>query len=207
MGGNPNSNTAHRYWNVQIYPYVKSTQVYECPSDTGAPGYSSTKPWVSYTYNQNIPLFSPRLSAFTAPAKTVLTFEGNGVTADPSNINTPRYNQGAGSSNCYLGDTGHYFATGYIDNCYWSDNANDSNRATKDGRHLEGSNFLMADGHVKWFKARAVSGSNNQGQTNEFTGDCASGTSTSAQVNNGVACAEGTEYSGPGAHAVTFSTK
>jgi prepilin-type processing-associated H-X9-DG protein len=63
-----------------------------------------------------------------------------------------------------------------------------------EGRHLSGANYLMADGHVKWLKGDAVS-----------TGKAAA-SSTDPQDKT-AKCAEGTEYSGPGAHAVTFSTK
>jgi len=66
---------------------------------------------------------------------------------------------------------------------------------TSVGRHLEGSNFLCADGHVKWFKGDAVS-----------TGRVAA-TSTSQQDNFAAnyTRAEGTEYAGADKHAITFS--
>ena len=65
------------------------------------------------------------------------------------------------------------------------------------GRHLEGSNFLMADGHVKWLKGDAVS----SGLAATLSTDAQNAADCSISGN----CAEGTAYNGVGAHAVTFS--
>jgi prepilin-type N-terminal cleavage/methylation domain-containing protein/prepilin-type processing-associated H-X9-DG protein len=69
----------------------------------------------------------------------------------------------------------------------------------EEGRHLEGSNFLMADGHVKWYKPDNVS-----------TGYVAIN-STNAQSTLGTDhrqhLAQGTDYNGDDAFQVTFSTR
>ena len=65
------------------------------------------------------------------------------------------------------------------------------------GRHMDGSNFLMADGHVKWLKGDAVS----SGVAATLSSDAQNAADCSVPGN----CAEGTAYSGAGAHAVTFS--
>lgn len=73
-------------WAGQIYPYVKSTQVYICPDDTTAPTTNSQgKPAhpTSYGYNANCSVYNGAgtfadgtpLAAFSSPAKTVLLFE------------------------------------------------------------------------------------------------------------------------------------
>ena len=44
------------------------------------------------------------------------------------------------------------------------------NFLAQNGWHTEGSNFILADGHAKWFRARAVSA----GRNNPTSGDCTS---------------------------------
>ena len=60
-------------------------------------------------------------------------------------------------------------------------------------RHFDGANYLMGDGHVKFYRPSEVS-----------VGSIAP-TSTSAK-NTTTKTAEGTEYNGAGAHKVTYST-
>lgn len=143
------------------------------------------------------------MAAMTAPVKTVLLFECAGIGAQPANVNdaSSNYNNysvtGEGfdvyafhfGTNNY-GHGGEY-ATGYMGGRGNAGNAK-GQFPSPTGRHLDGSNFLMGDGHVKWFRGDAVS-----------TGNVATN-STDPQGDNP---AEGTEYGGPGAHAVTFSTK
>jgi prepilin-type N-terminal cleavage/methylation domain-containing protein/prepilin-type processing-associated H-X9-DG protein len=87
-------------WAGQLYPYVRSTQVYRCPDDSTA-GSSSVDLPVSYGYNINLvlhdsantyvgmgdgsidaPAIGLSLADLDAPAKTVALFEVSGVTAD-----------------------------------------------------------------------------------------------------------------------------
>jgi len=67
-----------RGWAGQIYPYVKSTQVFLCPDDT------QPNDVISYAVNANLVGYGPSpgyldmpvsLSQMNAPAKTVLLFE------------------------------------------------------------------------------------------------------------------------------------
>jgi prepilin-type N-terminal cleavage/methylation domain-containing protein/prepilin-type processing-associated H-X9-DG protein len=199
------SRGSNRGWAGAIFPYVKSTQVFACPSDS-----SSTNAFISYSYNWNFGQYAPSLSALTAPAKTVMLYEAIGYAANPS---VPGEMDSA-STNGFLGDVPFYFATGPIDNTYWASPVNNpgtvNGRALKEGRHLEGANYLIADGHVKWYRPTAVSGSNSQGSSFPGAANCTAspnGRSTSPQdTSNNGQCAEGAEYAGTGAHAVTFST-
>jgi prepilin-type processing-associated H-X9-DG protein len=104
------SGTSHNYqlglgWMTQIYPYVKSAQLFQCPSDPSIKGRGPRTDgtlWpISYAYNLNIsngPVPSStwaasasgsksgnaKISALVAPAKTVMSFEvGNCMTAFP----------------------------------------------------------------------------------------------------------------------------
>lgn len=189
-------------WAGATYPYVKSKDVYKCPSDKSANGPSQ----VSYSENFNIPENSA-LSKYTAPAKTVVLFESTGYTVDvsatsPVETTSCNSNGNGGSRSSY--------ATGHIDNNYWSFHNGSGQDSTAEGRHFSGADYLMADGHVKWYMGSSVSGAYSQGDAT-FIPACnvlPNGLSTSPQdpSNNGQ-CAEGTEYSGAGGHAVTFSTK
>ncbi len=195
-------------WGGATYPYLKSAQVFECPSDSDS--RTTGRPRVSYNENTNI-VCTPHLSAFTSPARTVLLFEAIGYSANVTVANETL----SQNANCYHGSNGqNSFATGRVDNCYWSYMAPTAaslpQKSLVDGRHFSGSNFLLADGHVKWFNGASVSGANSQGDGTLVGNICKTapnGLSTSPQDPNGNGqCAEGVSYSGADAHAATFST-
>ena len=165
--------TAGEGWAGQIYPYVKSIGVYKCPDDTLQ---NST---ISYGYNQSFVYSSPgagytwqgpSISVINSPAKTVLLFECTNTTAqmsaganiDPSATNPPENQSPSGAGQSGWGDNTLY-ATGWMG----AGNATYSRASTigtagqqyaaATGRHTDGSNFLMSDGHVKWLRGTAVS--------------------------------------------------
>jgi prepilin-type processing-associated H-X9-DG protein len=153
---------------------VKSANVYTCPDDPTVP-ITSTTPIstpVSYVYNSNLthqaqtgaPNYNfPTgliLAKLTAPTNIVVLYEQEGidapVTANPEPASPIGMNSGA--SNGTLGDCVSKFATGYLGGAggtpgYYST----SNRTGPAGIHTDGSNFLLADGHVKWLKGNQVS--------------------------------------------------
>jgi prepilin-type N-terminal cleavage/methylation domain-containing protein/prepilin-type processing-associated H-X9-DG protein len=157
-------------WAGAIYPYVKSTGVYKCPDDST--GVSGTNYPVSYAYNgQKIardntgdPVgIAAAISQFNAPAVTVLAFEAQGIQANitlgdegyhadnnvqlsPTSDGVEIYNGKSGSVKTVFGDLGPTL-TGR--------NWNITSAST--AIHTEGSNFLLADGHVKWLRQSAVS--------------------------------------------------
>jgi prepilin-type processing-associated H-X9-DG protein len=214
-------------WASSIYPYVKSAQVYKCPSDSSKPRTEDSEKVVSYAFNSL--LVHPTngcdraVAALNSPAKTVMLCEvanssGN-VDLAPSGLATAYgVPQGAyelaavspGTDGLYVYGLDYqpsncgWLATGFMGgrggtaapnpNVVNTDPTIQSYRFQYNyGRHLEGSNFLMADGHVKWLKGDAVS-----------SGTSKAATSIAAQTgDSGSGAAEGTEYSG--AHAVTFS--
>jgi prepilin-type N-terminal cleavage/methylation domain-containing protein/prepilin-type processing-associated H-X9-DG protein len=188
-------------WASEVYPYVKSTGVYKCPDDPTQPlpftnaannGATGTAVPVSYAFNLN--LLSPTaLAAVQAPASTVMLTEVQGMQADVTNVqNDPLEVDSThwyGSESVDGGDTG----PGYIDQPtgqgavakYASGNSSSSGlgnpaRTTghdMDGRHTDGSNFLLSDGHVKWLRATAVSpGLNNANSNSGMAGFYAAGT-------------------------------
>lgn len=128
-------------WNVQ--PYIMSTQVFHCPSNSEAQVWPATAttnqatPGASdYAYNRNIGFEGAQASnnksvsaaAFTHVTSTLMVYHhvptGTG-SSTPGNTCV-----GAGARAAQI----------------------DSNGIGRSRVHLDGSNYLMADGHVKWYK-------------------------------------------------------
>jgi prepilin-type processing-associated H-X9-DG protein len=118
---NPN-----KAWPEMIYPYVKSSQIFVCPSATvpvfDALSYSNAFYFSTYGMNQDTFLLNQgvKLAAIVKP--TIL------VTVADSERTNPTGNP------ALLMD----FRTNYT------------------SRHLEGANFGFADGHAKWFKTEKI---------------------------------------------------
>ena len=163
-------------WGGQIYPYVKSTQVYVCPSEpkaftAGLSNAPARHPYkVSYAINSSISRSSDNygvnrsLSNFTSPSKTVMLCETAGAGAlltadnegyDGAVLTGYSHSPGTqGNTRVVGGNYWHSYATGSMGG---RTTASISTVPTGEGRHLEGSNFLMADGHVKWYRGDQVS--------------------------------------------------
>lgn len=194
-------------WGGQTYPYVKSIQLYKCPSDSTVAGtfvpagYTGPAYVVSYYYNNNFAGVTPYDQAYnnaqgTAisqsqikdPTQSVLLWEATGASFYP---NTAGENV-APASNAHDA-YGGLPATGQLSGGYNSGWVNSGLGSTP--RHFDGANYLAADGHVKWLKPEKVSA----GRTN-FTGD-------GSQNAGNPASAEATTYAGADKHAMTMSAK
>jgi prepilin-type N-terminal cleavage/methylation domain len=177
-------------WAGQIYPYVKSVDVFKCASDDSFNGNG-----ISYAMNANMEIDDFSSSPFTkrgvsetelvSAAKTINLFEiykGNGVNpANPTEKASMAGNGITGSSQAWyqlgytsaLYDTGVFgnitpqteFGVSWITNGY-SPTATRNFRA-KDGRHNGGANYVFTDGHAKWHKPLQVAA----GFDNKIVGD------------------------------------
>jgi prepilin-type N-terminal cleavage/methylation domain-containing protein/prepilin-type processing-associated H-X9-DG protein len=210
-------------WAGQIYNYVKSAKVYQCPDEP------SSQAVVSYAYNSNntIPsqttVDSYNIASYNSPAKTVLLAEVQGNYAQgynisgPGNLTTSDAYVGNGQNgwspagfgvdgwsqpNVNLNGQGTWtsprnlqWATGYLRNTSAADHVV---YAQSTGRHQGGANYLMADDHAKWFRPSAVSA----GVTNQSSSDCGGTTDPTgmAAMAAGTECADSTI-------AATFSLK
>ena len=210
-------------WAGQIYPYVKSTGLFHCPSDQ-----TTGTLYGSYGYNKNVTNGSPNapngsptsysLAQYKAPARTILLFEV--VNSTSYDITLPSTNPGSDNYLPYFGgspagngnggsyDPGGYnaqpvagtpkdgyikYATGYMNGVTTE---NQGSYFAPNGRHSEGSNYLFVDGHSKWLKGRQVSPGYN------------AATETSAQTAGGSgSTAAGTSGTFPNGSAIsaTFS--
>jgi prepilin-type N-terminal cleavage/methylation domain-containing protein/prepilin-type processing-associated H-X9-DG protein len=116
-------------WAMLIQPYLKSTQIFQCPSETTgpAPANSNSSGYTDYMGNFSYINSTGGMIGMVAPAQTVLV-------------------------NDWLSSySGSVFAYNY----YYS-NTTPFPTDARYRRHLEGDNFLFADGHVKWLKPEAV---------------------------------------------------
>jgi len=135
-------------WADAIQPYVKSTQILQCPSDSATISDSpDAVGFTDYAYNLWIGGYGPTvkgsgmaLAALTQPSLSVLVTDATSSTAGAYTIG----NHGTGSGTD--GTCGYYGAP----NC-----GNGLAHITNNGvRHLGGANMAFADGHVKWMKGR-----------------------------------------------------
>ena len=160
-------------WAGQVYPYAKSAGIYQCPDDL-TPATPPAVP-VSYAYNELIgvdytePNFFQMAGVYalmTAPAQTVLLLEVSEVT---SNVTDPQEQpHGAdyspvtdGLSTC-TGDNacqqdGPAVTTGAFATGLMGSRLPGFDQLYVTPRHTGASNFLLADGHVKWLPAGRVS--------------------------------------------------
>ncbi len=179
-------------WAGQIYSYVKCVGVYFCPDDpTPVAGAASV---ISYGFNANAARH-PALNRYASPSHTVLLFEVSGVKADithkgegASHGATTLSAAGDGTEGALQAGRAHpMYATGRM-------GSRPPAPVTQVGepRHGGGSNFLLADGHVKWLKPEQVSSGSNAVKA----GDDQTGTVQGTAAGTGDA-----------AHAATFSVK
>lgn len=206
---------------------MKSTGVFHCPDDPTAGSTSggvTTYP-VSYAGNLNFlrtdipgPANDPRtgqsLASLTSPTKTVLLCEVRGISAVVTNpaeagsgvvssvTNGPYdgsvrpfggFNNGEGGS-LMTGCLGGLNCTPYINN------PGGEGFAAATGLHTDGSNFMMCDGHIKWFRGASVSGGSNA--TAEDCNQWGAPAVADCGANSGMAAGTGSSQ-----FAVTFSTK
>ncbi len=199
-----------RTWAGAAYPYLKSAQIFRCPSDT-TPVSAPYQP-VSYALNRDF-VYSPNagqlgstigLAQFNESARTIMLFEDQGIQADVTIVQEGYQPVGAHPDTSAAGNGnpgeiyGQYaqvkgqYATGFLGGRVGTIGTGGGEFTAATGRHLETSNFLFVDGHVKALRGEAVSSG---------WPAAASNLAQDATVGN----AEGTGYAGAGKHAVTFS--
>lgn len=140
-GGNT-GNALNGVW-VITQPYLKSTQIYQCPSETNGP--NATGPggtlnpadpgYTDYAYNLSFGYDQPgdsrglAQSALTQSALTVMASDWQSGSGDSWATGTNQVTPAAGLMNA---------PTGVVQ------------------RHLETANFLFADGHVKAYRGQTT---------------------------------------------------
>jgi prepilin-type N-terminal cleavage/methylation domain-containing protein/prepilin-type processing-associated H-X9-DG protein len=144
--------TTYHLWEHMIQPYLKSYQIFNCPSDTVAPWDGHYTGTLSYGMD-----YAP--SYYTSPAQAA----GVGITDGGCTSNC---GVSVGSKGIALAGVEDVAGTAYIvDSSYYlvnvgtltDDGAGDPYPYAKD-RHLDTMNTLFFDGHVKAMKASALFG-------------------------------------------------
>jgi prepilin-type N-terminal cleavage/methylation domain-containing protein/prepilin-type processing-associated H-X9-DG protein len=139
-------------WADALQPYIKSTQIFKCPSDTQP--FSDDPTANGYTsYQYNIALARGNGGAVTSSGGSASNRVGaalsqlDNAVLTVSIIETNGTGTGGQSPNARCASRGGG-ATGTL-----------SAGSFAAQRHLEGSNFLFADGHVKWLKGNTTTSS------------------------------------------------
>jgi prepilin-type N-terminal cleavage/methylation domain-containing protein/prepilin-type processing-associated H-X9-DG protein len=127
-------------WAVGIQPYLKNTQIYQCPSESHSPDaavngvYQYTD--IGYTdYGYNVWLADENESKVKYSASTLLVQDSIAEKA----------NSGESGGSCSGPGTLAIFTP----------MTTPVNQPGAAKRHLDGANYAFVDGHVKWFKGQA----------------------------------------------------
>lgn len=116
----------HAFWAAAIFPYVKSKDVYACPSSppgSWEPPTAGSTP-ISYLYNQQ---FSGKMAGIDTPASKIMVMESGKLCRSAEAV---YWDKGSGIPRCY----------------------SDWGRTPPECVHFDGRNFAFGDGHVKWLK-------------------------------------------------------
>lgn len=144
-------------WAAQVYPLVKSTGAFTCPDDPTLEGLNGANEiTLPISYGMNVEMSGLSTAKLASPTRTVMAFEVEGCDSDitreaPYGIKTyGDYTSPTADGNPAGWAGKGQFATGVMNGAQGLIGKNDGNFASKTGRHTGGSNFLLADGHVKW---------------------------------------------------------
>lgn len=119
-------------WTLIMDPYLKSAQIFQCPSENSAASISGTTYWNYSDYFINSRAAESSQAAFEYPTMIVLLGEASDGMGGKSNV----YSYGGKTTDAPNGST----------------HAKLQEAATI---HLDGSNWAFADGHVKWLRGNA----------------------------------------------------
>lgn len=159
-------------WGGAIYPYVKSTQLYVCPNDNTNTMTAAAPHKVSYAANINLHYTNcnggPGAALANIPkvSKQILLSEAAGTITNLTNPVENRSCAGPGISGCWQNanngsDPAVKFGTGVL-----GGRAASTAPYTTTPRHFDGANYLLVDGHVKYYMPAVVSsGWNNTSPT------------------------------------------
>jgi len=147
-------------WAESVQPYLKSTQIFQCPSETNPPATTldGSSGYSDYFYNAH--LSGTAEASMNYISNTIMSGDGVGTSTAVTNVPAAAaYNQGT---------SGYTATTEPLINATLA-------------RHLEGNNYSYADGHVKWLRFGKVLGGAND-TTSYASGACFTGSAATSSV-------------------------
>ncbi|RYG58371.1 DUF1559 domain-containing protein [bacterium] len=140
-------------WADAVQPYLKSTQIYQCPSEAIPPvNDANATGYTDYFLNKNAGTGDQPLAALNNPVVSILIGEGGSPTTGSPNLHSnARYR----SNGCNAGGDpagGVPYLNRNEGTCGGPGLA--TNLAGGGIRHFDGANYAFADGHVKWLRNR-----------------------------------------------------
>ena len=138
-------------WADAIQPYLKSTQIYQCPSEPTPPTNNPASPgYTDYFMNKNAGDGVQALPSLNNPTLTILT----GDSGSPGGGVNLHNNARARANGCNGGGDYAIGASSFsrIEPACTAGPGLATNLLGGGYRHLEGANYGFADGHVKWIK-------------------------------------------------------
>ena len=136
-------------WQAVTFPYIKSGQLYQCPSVSKTPyANATTHPTLGIRYNQ----IGYGWNAFGVTASPAGFFGlGNYIMAGATTGEPPVHitKVSEPSRTIAVGDIN----IGYVWNHYYIRRDSEMSRA-----HFDGANYAFVDGHVKWFQRDSLYG-------------------------------------------------
>jgi len=177
-------------WYTSVYPYIRSANIYTCPSDT-----TTGTGVISYAMNRNLTRVAESnytalpqnggtasssggfltIASLVQPSKTILLLEIMGMNSQFSGNDEENsvsvFGPTQTSSPSKMIDTfkpTEFYATGILGNpaengSYYYPPSGD---LATNGRHSEGANYVFCDGHVKWEMGQYVSPGQNNNNSN-----------------------------------------
>jgi prepilin-type N-terminal cleavage/methylation domain-containing protein/prepilin-type processing-associated H-X9-DG protein len=156
-------NVNGRGWAFNLQPYLKSTQIYQCPSETTSPSDDVTSNgYTDYWINHNNTLYDSSsnitggINETSMPFPTMTVMLGDGDKTGGAGTVGNNQSCCAGTSSYDMKPEGSWDWGWYLvgQATVRADGAR-QDRGTGGIRHLDGINLAFFDGHVKWYKAES----------------------------------------------------
>ena len=144
-------------WGDSLQPYLKSTQILQCPSETNGPqSATGTAGYSDYWYNDQVGNSANKVASdlVTANATSATLVANPGVSLSSFESTSQTIVNGDGDMADARGNRLNLGKGSYAVLYGWGPTP--SGTVGSDRRHLDGSNHSFADGHVKWYRAERV---------------------------------------------------